>query len=177
MKVGLLLLSLLLFFILQSCLDGSSFSPGSGYGSIVEADAIESKFKSAYLIKYTDTLLNKYPEYIIPDSLNDPILIHYPQENRTDTTFKYPDHFLVDVCFYFSDYPREIYFIQWGSGSEYLIREVENLETGIHYQVYPDSPTISNKEKQRIKSRFHAEIYSKIDSLISMSPEYKEALL
>jgi hypothetical protein len=163
-----LLLSLSLF----SC---NWYGAGSGYGILVISDSTADKYKTSYLERYADTLLKKYPRYMIPESINRPILMQYPQENRTDTIYEYPGA-INDICFFLPDPPREIYFIQWQGGTGFWIREVRDVDRMLTYVEYSGRPPEPDTLKKRIEKRFMKEIYSRIDSLIVASPEYDSAL-
>lgn len=157
---------------------GHNFGGGSGYGILVDSDSITltQKYKTEYLERYADTLLKKFPEYRIPDSINVPSFIEYPEENRTDTFYYYPGY-LNDICFYIASKPREIYCIQWhNSGTGFYIRTVEDVDKNIRYEEYLNRELVSVEQKKRIEKRFMKEIYAKLDSLIQHSQEYDSAL-
>jgi hypothetical protein len=166
----------ILFLIIGAMLSSCNwYGAGSGYGVLVYSDSTAHKYKQSYLERYADTLLQKYPKYRIPESINRPTLIEYPQENRTDTVYNYPGP-INDICFYLPDSPSEIYFIQWGGGTGFWIREVEDLDNKKRYVAYHDKISVAEEEKIRIEKRFMTEIYHKIDSLISISDERDSAL-
>lgn len=157
---------------------GLNFGAGSGYGILVNSDSIRltQQYKTQYLERYADTLLEKFPEYRIPDTINVPTIENYPQENRTDTFYNYPGY-LNDICFYIASKPREIYCIQWhNGGSGFYIRTVEDLDNYIRYEEYSHQEPVSVEQKKRIEKRFMKEIYAKLDSLIQHSQEYDSAL-
>ena len=172
MKIAVQLIIVIL--TISSCDFGNLYEPGSGYGVLVSFE--DNRFKTEYLERYSDTLFKYFPEYQVPDSLNNPILINYPQENRTDTTYKYPSREYL-TCYYIPTYPREIYSVQWSGTNGFWIREVMDIDNNIHYFEYRDTKPVSEEDKKRFENRFLKEIYYKLDSLIENSVESKEALL
>lgn len=172
MRITVVLILVLAAF--SACNLGNMYARGSGYGVLVDFE--ENQFKTEYLEKYSDSLFVLFPEYQVPDSLNKPILIKYPQENKTDTTYNYPSREYL-VCYYLPSYPREIYSVQWIGTNGFWIREVKDLDNNIHFVEYRDTKKVSEKKKKHFKERFLKEIYSKLDSLIAHSSESNEARL
>ena len=162
--IGLTILIVLFIGVIllwRACNNGELYQAGSGLGSLTHID--KYKFKSAYYKRYSDSLFNKFPKYVVP---------------KDDPSFYMTQgyEFLNMTKFYFDKSPREIYCVQWEQGIN--VRMAYNVDSNNSIIENPrKNIIIPNFEKDRMRNRLRTEIIDKLDSLIENSADKDSAIL
>ncbi len=163
MKSFQIILKGLLIVLALWCCKACFIIEGTGGSTGVVTEINDNKLKVDFILKYLDTFFIKYPEYIVPDSI----------QNMFE--FKSNDYEHLNLSkFYFSNNPTEVYFIQWKGPGYINVRAI--LDVNSNNTIWTNlQEDVSESEILRIKNRFEDSIIYKIEQII-LNNEIKDSI-